>query len=183
MPRLLRAQVQSRHFQSSGDLRRVNNFSSKGHTHSRRRSASPQRRRSRSEERPGQRSRRQYERRDSDRRDPDRRDNDRSDNIRHEQDFSYGTNPKALPVCAVCLGRHSHNVYNCNALRTWNSAHATTSKRTKGELRLRSNSAPLCIEWQRARGCPSTKHDAKHICSGCNQTSHGAQQCPRSQKA
>ena len=87
-----------------------------------------------------------------------------------------------LSVCAVCLGRHAHSVFNCNALKTWDGAHGAVSKRVKGELLLRSTSTPLCLEWQRSRGCPSNKHDAKHFCSGCNQASHRAQGCPRSQK-
>ena len=91
------------------------------------------------------------------------------------QDFSYSTNPKAHPVCAVCLGSHMHNVFSCDVSRTWDGHHVTLAKRSRGDLRLWG---PICMEWQRARGCFSTKHNTKHICSDCGTASHGAQGCP-----
>ncbi|KAG1847685.1 hypothetical protein DFJ58DRAFT_663202 [Suillus subalutaceus] len=40
----------------------------------------------------------------------------------------------------------------------------------------------ICTAWQREEGCSSSKHDNKHICSGCGAVTHGAQRCPRAQK-
>ena len=147
----------------NSDSRRSEQFSSQRQSqNARRRSRSPQHRRSRSKERPNY--------------------HQRCLNDRQEQDFSYGTNPKAHPVCAVCLGTHAHNVYACKAPRTWDGRHATSSRRHRGDLRLRENDAPLCMDWQRLRGCSSTKHDPKHLCSGCSTAAHGAHGCPRAQK-
>jgi hypothetical protein len=154
--------LSSRPVIAAAEPRRGNQPSSNRNHNTRHRSASPRNRRPRSADYPGARTRRPDDRRD--------------------QDFSYGTNGRAYPVCAVCLGRHSHNVFSCDALKTWDGAHSTITKRIKGTLYLRSNSAPMCIEWQRSRGCDSAKHDEKHLCSGCSQRSHGAQTCPRSQK-
>ena len=49
----------------------------------------------------------------------------------YEWDFSYGANTRAHSVCAVCLGTHAHNVYACNASRTWDGQHATDRKSTR----------------------------------------------------
>ena len=101
--------------------------------------------------------RQQHDRRDNNRRDNNHHDHDRPGNDRHDQDFPAGTSSKALTVCAVCLGRHAHSVYNCSgALRTWDGAHKAVSKRAKGELLLHSTSAPICLEWQwNKRGVPA----------------------------
>ena len=145
----------SHHSYQSSSQRRTQN------THWR--SGSPQHKRSRSGEQPNYHQRRF--------------------NGRQDQDFSYGTNPKAHPICAICLGSHMHNVFSCDVSRTWDGHHVTLAKRSRGDLCLRGNNAPICMEWQRARGCFSTKHDTKHVCSGCGTASHGAQGCPQAQTA
>ena len=55
-------------------------------------------------------------------------------NNRQDQDFSYSTNPKAHPVCAICLSTHAHNVYACKTPWTWDGQHATSSRRHRGDL-------------------------------------------------
>ena len=109
--------------------------------------------------------------------------NRRQYNERYDRDFSYSTNTRAHAVCAICLGTHVHNVYACETSKTWDGQHATFIKRDKNELRLRESNTPICIDWQRTRGCPSNKHDSRHVCSGCGQASHRACACPRVQKA
>ncbi|KAH9932402.1 hypothetical protein B0H21DRAFT_760592 [Amylocystis lapponica] len=94
--------------------------------------------------------------------------------------FAAGARGQALSACAVCLGRHQHKVRDCNEGRTWDQAFATAACRVAGVLQLKDGRA-LCFDWQQARGCTGTKHDAKHLCSGCSQSSHGAQQCPRAE--
>ncbi|KAG2138545.1 hypothetical protein DEU56DRAFT_715582, partial [Suillus clintonianus] len=84
-------------------------------------------------------------------------------------------------VCAVCLGRHSHNFVECSSDRTWNSAHPALTTRVNKQLLTRNSDKPLCVDWQRSRSCTSRSHDERHVCSGCLATSHGAQHCPRAQ--
>ena len=101
----------------------------------------------------------------------------------YDLDFSYGTNMRACTVCAVCLGTHTHNVYVCETSKTWDGQHATLVKRDKNKLHLQESNTPICIDWQRTQGCPSNKHNSRHVCSGCGQASHRACACPRAQKA
>lgn len=140
----------------------------------RRRSRSPTRRRSRS---PAHRRSRSPARRRS--RSPARR----TSTMKTKQDFQPGASGKPHSACAVCLGRHPHPVRDCNASTTWDGTHEVASKRINGDLVLRSNNSRLCLDWQRAQSCPSQKHDNRHRCSGCGDATHGAQHCPRAQKA
>ena len=64
----------------------------------------------------------------------------------YEWDFSYSANTRAHSVCAVCLGTHAHNVYACNASRTWNGQHVTVAKREKNEIHLQESNTPICLE-------------------------------------
>ncbi|KAG2082664.1 uncharacterized protein F5147DRAFT_590319, partial [Suillus discolor] len=84
-------------------------------------------------------------------------------------------------VCAVCLGRTSHNFIECTAVRLWDSSFPAVATRVNKQLLLRSSDKPLCVDWQRARGCSSHSHGERHVCSGCLSTSHGAQLCPHAQ--
>ncbi|KDQ62029.1 hypothetical protein JAAARDRAFT_54071 [Jaapia argillacea MUCL 33604] len=103
-------------------------------------------------------------------------------NQKSDKDFRSGTGRSGHSACAVCLGRHTHAIVECNAERVWNSAHPTISQHINKDLQLR-NGKPICIDWQRMSGCSSSRHDARHICSGCGQATHGAQNCPRAEKA
>ena len=96
----------------------------------------------------------------------------------YSQDFSHGTNMRAHSVCTICLGTHMHNVYTCEASRTWDGRHATVAKRVRNNVHLQENNTFICMEWQWARGCTSNKHDSKHVCSGCSLASHAAHACP-----
>ena len=97
--------------------------------------------------------------------------------------FQPGAGGNALPACAICLGRFSHRVFECDTPTTWDGLHQTIAKRVRGELLLCQDNQPLCADWQHKRSCTSKRHDRHHLCSGCGQTSHGAQTCPRAQKA
>ncbi|KAF8184253.1 hypothetical protein BJ912DRAFT_853236, partial [Pholiota molesta] len=88
-------------------------------------------------------------------------------------------------VCAVCLGRHRDRTHftECNATKTWDRAHDTLCRRNScGELVTISSGQPLCVDWQRDRGCSIARHGARHRCSGCDSTEHGASSCPRAEK-
>jgi hypothetical protein len=92
-------------------------------------------------------------------------------------------NQSVLSVCAVCLGRNRHieGIHKCNASTTWDGQPTYASRNQHGRL-INSRGLPMCSDWQRPKGCPSHDHDARHICSGCGDPSHGAQECPRAQK-
>ncbi|KAG1893529.1 uncharacterized protein F5891DRAFT_962799, partial [Suillus fuscotomentosus] len=84
-------------------------------------------------------------------------------------------------VCAVCLGRNSHIFAECTADRLWDSSHPTLATRVERQLILRKSDKPLCVDWQRHKGCSSRSHDDRHVCSGCLGSSHSAQHCARAQ--
>ncbi|EPT00403.1 hypothetical protein FOMPIDRAFT_1100116, partial [Fomitopsis schrenkii] len=69
--------------------------------------------------------------------------------------------------CAICLGRHPHRVFTCDARKTWDQAHDTITKRVDKNLPLVlvSSGQTLCGDWQRPAGCISHSHDSRHLCS------------------
>ena len=167
MPSLRSVLSQSHHLNSIGsqrDSRTTTRALTRPPNPATRRSPSPRRRRSASPDRGPRRSRQAF--------DPNR-----------PPGFQSGAGGNALPACAICLGRFSHRVIECDSSTTWDGLHQTIAKRVRGELLLRQDNQPLCADWQHKRGCTSKRHDKRHICSGCGQTSHGAQTCPRAQKA
>jgi hypothetical protein len=113
---------------------------------------------------------------------PNRHSRRHNKNYNEPQDFSKGTGRKVHSACAVCLGRNPHDIPRCDLETTWNG-HPTLATRVKGDLILRRDGSLLCVDWQRYAGCTSHRHDNRHLCSGCGQASHGAQNCPRAQKA
>ena len=97
-------------------------------------------------------------------------------------DFQASTSGRVYSACAVCLGRHPHKIVECSAPSLWDKSLPTLAIRTNKILSLRDGK-PICADWQRSSGCSSSRHDNRHICSGCASPSHGAQECPRAQKA
>ncbi|KAF8465633.1 hypothetical protein DFH94DRAFT_639669, partial [Russula ochroleuca] len=85
-------------------------------------------------------------------------------------------------VCAACLGRHEHTFAKCDGHRLWDGSSGAARKHGLGKL-VGTDGSPLCYDWQLPRGCQSTSHPEKHRCSGCGRSSHGAQSCPRAEKA
>ncbi|KAG2113857.1 uncharacterized protein F5147DRAFT_680107 [Suillus discolor] len=82
----------------------------------------------------------------------------------------------------VCLGRHPHRTIECTAKQTWDKKFETCAERIRKGLWAKDGKQ-LCTAWQREEGCTTPKHDARHACSGCGAATHGAQRCPRAQKA
>ena len=97
---------------------------------------------------------------------------------------SFRENPSSstLPCCAICLGRNPHRIIECSIPRTWDNLHDTFAERIDKVIWTKDG-RQLCPAWQRAEGCSNSKHDTRHLCSGCGSSSHGAQRCPRAQKA
>lgn len=96
-------------------------------------------------------------------------------------DFQAGTYGRAYSACAVCLGRHPHKIIDCNSPTLWDKILPTLTHRINKVLSMRDGRA-VCADWQRAVGCTSSRHDNRHICSGCASPSHGARDCPRAEK-
>lgn len=84
-----------------------------------------------------------------------------------------------LSICAVCLGRHKHDVTRCSASCTWDNKHDIFSEHVSIGLYSKTGK-PLCAKWQRASGCGES-HCPLHICSRCGSKSHGAQHCPHTE--
>ena len=97
-------------------------------------------------------------------------------------DFQAGTAGRVYSACAVCLGRHPHRIVECAVPMLWDNSLPSLALRSNKILSMRDGRA-VCADWQRVSGCPSSRHDNRHICSGCASSSHGAQECSRAQKA
>ncbi|KAF8426161.1 hypothetical protein L210DRAFT_3366709, partial [Boletus edulis BED1] len=83
-------------------------------------------------------------------------------------------------ICAICLGRHKHNIHRCEASRTWDNKHDTCSYRNGPGTFSKKDNRQLCSSWQKPDGC-ALRHHPLHTCSGCGSPSHGAHRCPRAQ--
>lgn len=81
-------------------------------------------------------------------------------------------------VCAICLSRAPHNVRICRATRRWDGAPTLYCRNSDSRI-TDSRGNVICSDWQRPKGCHSTRH--RHECSGCGSTKHGAQDCPSAQ--
>jgi len=91
------------------------------------------------------------------------------------------TSSRTLSVCAMCLGRHPHDVANCDATLRWDGKEDNRCTRNqRGYLRA-PDGTTLCTDWQKPQGCSDHSHDKRHQCSGCGAQDHGAQDCPRAQ--
>jgi hypothetical protein len=87
-----------------------------------------------------------------------------------------------LPCCTVCLGRNPHRTVKCTTVQTWDKQFKTFSEQIRKGLWTKDGKQ-ICTAWQRDEGCTTPKHDVRDVCSGCGATTHGAQKCPRAQKA
>jgi len=100
-----------------------------------------------------------------------------------QQSFQTGAAGNgALSACTICLGRYPHDIFNCKLCTLWDGSPARCKKNSQGRL-VNPAGNILCSDWQRPNSCSSTTHDSRHECSGCGKPAHGAQNCPRAQKA
>lgn len=98
--------------------------------------------------------------------------------------FSNGAHSqRSSAVCAICLGRNHHSFVECIADHLWDGSRKSITKHINKQLVVGSNGNPLCVDWQRGRGCSTRSHDEWHLCSRCLSPSHGAQHCSRAQMA
>lgn len=93
------------------------------------------------------------------------------------------SNEAPLPACPVCLGRHRHRIKCCKLTRTWDQKHKTTSTRTHDHRLVDVTGRTLCTDWNQVVGCKDSSSKHVHVCSGCGDSAHGAQECHRAEKA
>lgn len=96
--------------------------------------------------------------------------------------FHAGASTLGPSACAVCLGRHRHNIAQCNSTTLWDGSDKPRCHRNSEGRLVNPAGQQLCSNWQRPDGCSASGHDSKHECSGCGKSDHGAQLCPRTQK-
>ena len=83
-------------------------------------------------------------------------------------------------MCPKCLGRHPHQVHECNEPNLSDGSPAYAFRNSDNRLTDGKGNV-LCSDWQRPNGCSLPHKSAKHECSGCGNASHGAQKCHRAQ--
>lgn len=106
---------------------------------------------------------------------------DKASTLAVKAEFPAGTAGRVYSACAVCLGRHPHQIVDCTTSTLWDSSLPSLAIRSNKILSMRDGRS-VCGDWQRALGCPSTRHDVRHFCSGCASSAHIAQECPQAQK-
>lgn len=109
----------------------------------------------------------------------------RQDPKRPSQDkhpFQGGAASSGHHACALCLGRFAHNIHKCKSDLLWDNKTPTSCRRSAEGRLVNAQGLQLCYDWQRPNGCASTSKDHIHECSGCGNTDHGAQKCPRGQE-
>ena len=86
-----------------------------------------------------------------------------------------------LTACQTCLGRHPHRIRECRAPYLWDGKHKARCQRSNGKL-IDNKGRQLCRNWNNTDGCKDSRARHIHECSGCGDTSHGAQACSLAQK-
>ena len=83
-------------------------------------------------------------------------------------------------ACPSCLGRHPHDISSHVTELLWDGSPAYTRRTPEGRLVDPARDI-LCHDWQKPQGCSRPHNNAKHACSGCGSTNHGAQKCLKAQ--
>ena len=96
--------------------------------------------------------------------------------------FRNSTGSCPSGVCVVCLGRSEHDYRKCNSSKLWDGKKGWARRNEQGRLAT-PEGLVLCFNWQLPKMCASTAHVEKHLCSGCGESNHGAQKCPRAERA
>ena len=86
-------------------------------------------------------------------------------------------------ACTLCLGRHRHNVAICSSPTLWDQKTPAYCFHNENNRLVNAKGFILCSNWQQPNGCNSTTHNSRHECSGHGKLDHGAQKCPRAEKA
>ncbi len=82
----------------------------------------------------------------------------------------------SLSACAVCLGRHQHQVAMCNATKIWDGSRSMHCHRNANRCLINGSGKLVCINFQLRPGCKLV-HKYLHECSGCGSPAHGVNGC------
>lgn len=88
-----------------------------------------------------------------------------------------------LSACPVCLSRRKHNIRACQLPTLWDGKHKARCTRSDNGRVLDEDGRALCYNWNQSAGCEDKSARHIHECSGCGESSHGAQECGLAQKA
>lgn len=119
---------------------------------------------------------------------PDRRRSSRSaspdaKSATHRFRRSSTSRKTPLSACPICLGRMPHKIRQCKASLLWDGVRKARCTRSDDGRIVDKAGRTLCNNWNQIVGCgdKSTRH--VHECSGCGNSSHGAQNCNFAEKA
>lgn len=87
-----------------------------------------------------------------------------------------------LSVCPICLSRRRHPIRKCQAPVLWNGKQKTRCLRADDGRIVCVDGRTLCSNWNQTIGCKDRSSRHIHECSGCGESSHGAQDCSLAQK-
>ncbi|KAF8172747.1 hypothetical protein BJ912DRAFT_839910, partial [Pholiota molesta] len=80
------------------------------------------------------------------------------------QVFGAGTSPDSPSACAICLGRHRHDISRCSSETLWDGNAARCKRNERGRL-VNPEGIVICSDWQRPRSCSSESPHHIHECS------------------
>ena len=89
---------------------------------------------------------------------------------------------RGLSACPVCLSRKKHPIRKCKAANLWDGQHKSRCARTDDGQIVDINGRTLCNNWNQTIGCKDKSSRHIHECSGCGESSHGAQDCSFAEK-
>ncbi|KAF8151702.1 hypothetical protein B0H34DRAFT_616616, partial [Crassisporium funariophilum] len=67
-------------------------------------------------------------------------------------------------ACAVCLGRHRHDIGKCVSDTLWDGNSSRCKRNERGRL-VNPEGIILCSDWQRPQSCNSPSPSHVHECS------------------
>ena len=98
----------------------------------------------------------------------------KSPNAQFRKNREYEVYP--LSACQICLSRKKHAIRKCQASTLWDGQHKTRCSRTPDRKIIDSSGHTLCSNWNQTIGCNDKSSRHIHECSGCGESSHGAQE-------
>ena len=87
-----------------------------------------------------------------------------------------------LSACPICLSRKKHRLQECQATSLRDGQNKARCTRANNGRIIDSNGRVLCSNWNQTIRCKDRSSHHIHECSGCGESSHGAQQCGLAEK-
>lgn len=89
-----------------------------------------------------------------------------------------GAQDQAQGLCVVCLRDPHENIAECRRDILGDGEPPCSYRNGCGQL-VDKNGMAVCVDFQRPEGCVGGCRGARHRCSGCGKSQHGAADCPR----